>query len=64
MAQVIDAAEIDPISRTKKFCFQVITENKTYRFAVSNEEALAKWLGSFKSIIVARKKLSPSEATP
>ncbi|OJJ50956.1 hypothetical protein ASPZODRAFT_126933 [Penicilliopsis zonata CBS 506.65] len=56
MSQVIDAAEIDPVSRSKKYCFQIITEGKSYRLCTSDEESLAKWLGSLKSIFVARKK--------
>lgn len=64
MSQVIDAAEIDPISRSKAFCFQIIAEEKPYRLCAPNEEALTKWLGSLKSIIVARKKLNPAATTP
>ncbi|PYH96321.1 PH domain protein [Aspergillus ellipticus CBS 707.79] len=60
MAQVIDAAEVDPISRSKLFCLQIIAEEKSYRLCAPDEEALAKWLGSLKSIIVARKKLEPA----
>ncbi|EQL34558.1 hypothetical protein, variant [Blastomyces dermatitidis ATCC 26199] len=54
MLQVINAAEIDPISRSKKFCLQVIAEDKTYRFCAPDEEALAKWLGALKSLLVRR----------
>lgn len=57
MSQVINAAEIDPISRSKNFCLQVITEDRPiYRFSAPDEESLARWLGALKSIIVARKK--------
>lgn len=62
MSQVIDAAEVDPMSRSKTFCLQIIAEEKTYRLCASDEESLARWLGALKSIIVARKKLI--EATP
>ncbi|EEH10060.1 PH domain-containing protein [Histoplasma capsulatum G186AR] len=54
MLQVINAAEIDPISRSKKFCLQIIAEDKTYRFCALDEEALAKWLGALKSLLVKR----------
>ncbi|OAX78655.1 hypothetical protein ACJ72_07035 [Emergomyces africanus] len=55
MLQVINAAEIDPISRSKKFCLQIIAEDKTYRFCAPDEEALAKWLGALKSLLVKRQ---------
>ncbi|OOQ89375.1 PH domain protein [Penicillium brasilianum] len=57
MSQVIDAAEVDPMSRSKTLCMQIIAEEKTYRLCAPDEESLARWLGSLKSIIVARKKL-------
>ncbi|KAJ5160017.1 uncharacterized protein N7482_007021 [Penicillium canariense] len=57
MSQVIDAAEVDPLSRSKTFCLQIIAEEKTYRLCAPDEESLARWLGSLKSILVARKKL-------
>ncbi|KAJ5246198.1 hypothetical protein N7468_001181 [Penicillium chermesinum] len=60
MSQVIDAAEIDPLSRSKTFCLQIIAEEKTYRLCAPDEESLARWLGALKSIIVARKKASVS----
>ncbi|KAF7115748.1 hypothetical protein CNMCM5793_003251 [Aspergillus hiratsukae] len=60
MAQVIEAAEVDPLSRSKKFCLQIIAEDKSYRLCAPDEESLAKWLGSLKSILVARKKLEPA----
>ncbi|KKK23590.1 PH domain protein [Aspergillus rambellii] len=56
MSQVLDATEVDPVSRSKKFCLQVIAEEKIYRLCTPDEESLAKWLGSLKSILVARKK--------
>ncbi|KAJ9219719.1 hypothetical protein DTO207G8_5935 [Paecilomyces variotii] len=62
MDQVINAAEIDPISRSKDFCLQVIAEDKSYRFCAPDEEALAKWLGALKSVIVARKRITGTSA--
>jgi hypothetical protein len=53
---IIDAVDIDPISRTKKYCMQIITEEKNFRFCASNEDSLAKWLGAFKSLLVKRKE--------
>lgn len=57
MSQVINAAETDPISRSKNFCLQIITEDRPiYRLCAPDEESLARWLGALKSIIVGRKK--------
>ncbi|KAI9370586.1 hypothetical protein BJX61DRAFT_84999 [Aspergillus egyptiacus] len=57
MEQIFDAAECDPLSRSKNFCLQLITEEKPYRLCTPDEESLAKWLGALKSILVTRKKL-------
>ena len=54
MSQVINAAEIDPMSKSKTSCLQIIVEEKTYRFCAPDEESLARWLGSLKSILVRR----------
>jgi hypothetical protein len=56
MSQIINAAEIDPISRSKNFCLQIIAEERSYRFCAPDEEALARWLGALKSVVVTRKK--------
>ncbi|EEP80213.1 predicted protein [Uncinocarpus reesii 1704] len=49
--RVIDAADVDPISRSKVFCFQIITEETIYRFCAPDDEALNQWLGSLKSVL-------------
>lgn len=51
---VVDAVEIDPMSKSKKHCLQVITEGKSFRFSAPSEEALAKWLGAMKSTLAKR----------
>ncbi|KAL0635512.1 hypothetical protein Q9L58_005560 [Maublancomyces gigas] len=58
---VVDAVEIDPMSKSKKHCMQVITEGKSFRFSAPNEEALAKWLGAMKSTLTKR---ALAKATP
>ena len=55
MSSIINAAEIDPISRSKSYCLQVIMEDKIYRFCAPSEDSLAKWLGSLKSILARRQ---------
>jgi hypothetical protein len=65
MSSVIDAAEIDPVSRSKQFCLQLILEDKAYKCCAPDEDSLAKWLGSLKSVLVKRLNLRPlTEATP
>ncbi len=56
ISSVINAVEIDPISRTKTHCLQVITEEKSYKFCAHNEEGLDKSLGAFKSLLAKRKE--------
>ena len=56
LSNVIDAVEIDPVSRTKSYCMQIIAEEKSYRFCAPSEEALARWLGALKSQLARRKE--------
>ncbi|KAF2225783.1 hypothetical protein BDZ85DRAFT_288103 [Elsinoe ampelina] len=53
--EIVDAVEIDPISGSKRYCLQVITEEKGYRFCAADEDKLLKWLGAFKSLLVRRR---------
>ncbi|KAK3059963.1 hypothetical protein LTS18_009645 [Coniosporium uncinatum] len=55
-SSILDAVDIDPISKSKRYCMQIITEERNYRFCATNEDQLAKWLGSFKSLLVKRKE--------
>lgn len=55
LSSVINAVEIDPLSKTKRHCLQVITEEKSYKFCAHNEEGLDKSLGAFKSLLAKRK---------
>lgn len=52
---IIDVVEIDPISRSKTSCAQVISEERNYRFCAPDEESLARWLGAFKSLLSKRR---------
>ncbi len=54
MGNVVNAVEIDAVSRTKRHCLQVITEEKSYRFCVDAEEMLDRCLGGFKSVLARR----------
>lgn len=46
---IVEAAEIE---RKRENCFQVIGEDKTYRFQAESENELEMWLGALKSVLV------------
>jgi hypothetical protein len=55
-AHIIDAVDIDSVSRSKQYCMQVISEDKNFRFCAPDENSLAMWLGAFKSLLIKRKE--------
>jgi len=55
-SSIIDAVDIDSVSRSKQYCMQVISEEKNFRFCAPDENSLAKWLGALKSLLVKRKE--------
>ncbi|CAK1361910.1 hypothetical protein CB0940_02768 [Cercospora beticola] len=52
---IIDAVEIDDISKTKTACMQILTEDRNYRFCAVDEDSLARLLGALKSLLSKRK---------
>lgn len=40
LSNIISAVEIDPVSKSKAHCMQIIAEDKSYRFCAPSEEAL------------------------
>lgn len=52
---IIDAVEIDDISKTKTACMQILTEERNYRFCAVDEDSLARLLGALKSLLAKRK---------
>ncbi|KAA8896484.1 hypothetical protein TRICI_006889 [Trichomonascus ciferrii] len=56
IGDIIDVVDIDPLSRSKRFCMQLITDRKRMRFCAENEEDLTKWLASLKSLLPPRDK--------
>lgn len=54
--QIINAVEIDAISKSKQSCMQILLEEKTYRLCATDDDALARWLGGFKSLLVKRRE--------
>ncbi|KAI9740158.1 MAG: hypothetical protein M1834_004736 [Cirrosporium novae-zelandiae] len=55
MPSVVNCTEIDPVSDKKQHCMQIITNEKDYRFNAPDEDSLARWLGSMKSVLTRRK---------
>ncbi|KAM3083799.1 hypothetical protein ACMFMG_002088 [Clarireedia jacksonii] len=53
---VINVVEIDPLSRTKTHCLQMIGEEKSYKFCAHGEDELDRCLGAFKSLLARRKE--------
>ncbi|KAI9856360.1 MAG: hypothetical protein M1824_005488 [Vezdaea acicularis] len=56
LSTILSAVEIDPISKTKRHCMQIIVEDKSYRFCAPDEAALEKWLGCLKSLLAKRRE--------
>jgi hypothetical protein len=53
---IINAVEIDPVSKSKPYCMQIISDERNYRFCALSDDDLAKWLGAFKSLFAKRKE--------
>lgn len=62
LSNIIDAVEIDPLSRSKSHCMQIITEDKTLRCCAQSEEALTKWLGAIASQLARRREAGKMSA--
>lgn len=58
LSNIMSAVEIDPVSKSKPYCMQVIAEEKNYRLCASSEDALAKWLGALKSQLAKKDAMS------
>ncbi|KAL8873660.1 MAG: hypothetical protein Q9174_000914 [Haloplaca sp. 1 TL-2023] len=61
-SNMINAVEIDPLSRSKSHCMQIIAEDKNFRFCAPNEESLARWLGALKSQLARRREAQKDKA--
>ncbi|KAI1213127.1 PH domain-containing protein [Annulohypoxylon truncatum] len=57
LSVIVNVVDIDPVSKTKKHCFQIITDEKTYRCCARDEETLVHCLGAFKSLLAKRREL-------
>ncbi|KAI0115930.1 PH domain-containing protein [Nemania sp. FL0031] len=57
LVSIVNVVDIDPVSKTKVHCMQIITDEKSYRFCAHDEESLVHCLGAFKSLLSKRKEL-------
>ncbi|TDZ30357.1 putative PH domain-containing protein [Colletotrichum spinosum] len=57
ISAIVNVVDIDPVSKTKSHCLQLITEEKSYRFCAHDEESLIHCLGAFKSLFAKRREL-------
>jgi len=62
LASIVDVVDIDPISKTKTHCMQIITDEKSYRLCAHDEESLVHCLGAFKSLLSKRKELEARQS--
>ncbi|KAK5653120.1 hypothetical protein OQA88_9219 [Cercophora sp. LCS_1] len=62
LSSIVNVVDIDPMSRTKKHCLQIITEEKGYKFCAKDEEQLVQCLGAFKSLLAKRRELEAKAA--
>jgi hypothetical protein len=62
LSSILNVVDIDPISKTKTHCMQIITEEKSYKFCAHDEESLVQCLGAFKSLLAKRRELEAKAA--
>lgn len=65
LSQIVNVVDVDPLSKSKTNCLQIITEEKSYRFCAHDEESLVQCLGAFKSLLAKRRELEArAKASP
>ncbi|KND92596.1 putative PH domain-containing protein PB16A4.02c [Tolypocladium ophioglossoides CBS 100239] len=64
LSAVVNVVDIDPLSKSKENCLQIITEEKSYRFCTHDEESLVQFIGAFKSLLAKRRGLEARAAAP
>ncbi|KAK6843775.1 hypothetical protein PG990_004352 [Apiospora arundinis] len=62
LSAIVNVVDIDPVSKTRAHCLQIITDEKSYRFCARDEESLVQCLGAFKSLLSKRKDLQARTA--
>lgn len=58
LATVVNVVDINPVSKTKVHCMQIITDEKSYRLCARDEESLLQCLGAFKSLLPRRREVA------
>lgn len=53
---IIDVIELDPLSKTKIWCFLLITPLKRMKFCAIDENDMIKWLSALKTLIKKNQK--------
>ncbi|KAF7729240.1 hypothetical protein EC973_004770 [Apophysomyces ossiformis] len=61
LTHIIDSLEIEPISKSKRFCFKIIIPKRNYVLCASTEVDLESWLDAL-SVAVRRAKKEEGEA--
>ncbi|KAK9465311.1 hypothetical protein V1512DRAFT_277482 [Lipomyces arxii] len=56
---LIDVMEIDPVSKSKQYCMQLIMSEKRLRLCAETEEDLTAWLVEIKAAMVRLHKSKP-----
>jgi len=62
MGAIVNVVETDPLSKKKRHCLQIITDEKNYRFCCRDEEELVQCLGGFKSLLAKRREIEKGRA--
>ncbi|KIW03817.1 uncharacterized protein PV09_05117 [Verruconis gallopava] len=53
---VVEALDIEDLSKSKRHCFMVVTEERQLKFCARSEEEVAKWVGGFKALLAKRRE--------
>ena len=63
LSSIVNVVDMDPMSKARAHCLQIITDEKTYKFCAQDEESLVQCLGAFKSLLAKRRELEAKKAT-
>ncbi|KAI9311475.1 hypothetical protein BX666DRAFT_1995496 [Dichotomocladium elegans] len=64
LVNILDSLEIDPVSRSKQFCFKIIIPKRSYVLCASSEAALESWLNALSVAIRRAKKVQDEQSHP
>lgn len=62
ISAIVNVVDTDPLSKSKKQCLLVISEEKTYKFCAHDEDDLVRCIGAFKSLLAKRRELEARAA--